>query len=290
MSSSTALLPKDRKKTDHPIFLRITHSPWVIIDQKTLVSLQFIVSVYLTGSLILIANYDVEQNQIGWSTVFNFSNIAYFMQALYSWIAFSWTFMHLHYPHHDTQPRSFSTRLQAMFSPPRQNQTTHNRAWFSIFYYAVNSFPFLAAGVQWLVLIPNNQSVVPGNEIFGNGRFREFYFVSKYAVNSLIALMEITMFSSIKRADALWAHIFGITALSLLYTGWAYVGNAVTGRFEYYFLDPEVEGWDNASASIMAFAGAANFALFIAYVLTAIRERLSTTREERTGGYESLPR
>jgi hypothetical protein len=103
MSSSTALLPKDRKKTDHvrtldisldltnnrkPIFLRVTHSPWVIIDQKTLLSLRFAVSVFLTSSLILIVNYDVQENQLGWLTVFSFSNIAYFLQALYSWIAF----------------------------------------------------------------------------------------------------------------------------------------------------------------------------------------------------------
>lgn len=202
--------------------------------------------------------------------------------------------MHLHYPHHGSQTQSASTRVQRFFSPPRQRNATNNRAFFSIFYYAVNSFPHVVTAIHWAILIPRKESQIPGlqtpaecpintlltsctvDEIFGHGWLVRFFVLNKYAVNSIIALFEIFFFSSIKRADvspcsavaptaeeanlrqAVWAHIFGLTFMSGLYVGWSYVGYAATEKFTYYFFDHNQVGWDDASAAIMAFIASAN--------------------------------
>lgn len=66
--------------------------------------------------------------------------------------------MHLHYPHHGSAASSYATRLQAFFSPPRQNHSTKNRAIFSIFYTAVVVFPQVVTLVYWLILVPHKQT------------------------------------------------------------------------------------------------------------------------------------
>jgi hypothetical protein len=103
MTSSTALLPKDRKKDDHvghplhhqsintdncqPIFLRVCHSPWISIGQKALVGLRSLAASYLFVSFLAIIKYELERNKTGLVTIFKFSNIAYFIQLLYNAIA-----------------------------------------------------------------------------------------------------------------------------------------------------------------------------------------------------------
>ncbi|KAG9232222.1 hypothetical protein BJ875DRAFT_515129 [Amylocarpus encephaloides] len=281
MSSSTALLsllPKDPKKLDHPIFLRICYSPWATIDQETLLALRLITSAYLTFSFVLHMSYEMNHNKHGWLTVYEFANISYFLQAMYSWIAFTWTFMHLHYPHHGSQTQNSSTRMQKFFSPPRQSKSS-NKVWFSIFYYAVNSLPHVATGIYWFILVPKGQSTIPGDQTFGHGWLREFYVTSKFGVNSIVALMEI----------AVWAHIFGTTFLSLAYVGWAYVGYSATGKFGYYFFDHNKVGWDDATAAIMVFCAACNTAFVFVNGLTASREQLTKKCEQKSYDYISLP-
>lgn len=65
--------------------------------------------------------------------------------------------MHLHYPHHGNSASSHTTRLQAFFSPPRQHQSTKNRAFFSIFYTVAVVFPHVVTLVYWLILVPHKQ-------------------------------------------------------------------------------------------------------------------------------------
>jgi hypothetical protein len=71
-----------------PIFLRICHSPWMSIGQKVLVALRGITFAYLVMSFFMIFDYEIDRNEHGWLTVFEFSNIAYFLQLLYQGIAF----------------------------------------------------------------------------------------------------------------------------------------------------------------------------------------------------------
>jgi hypothetical protein len=68
--------------------------------------------------------------------------------------------MHLYYPHHASQLPSHTTRLQKLFSPPRQHPTTNNRAFFSIFYTAAVVLPHMVSLIHWLIVAPHNK--IPG--------------------------------------------------------------------------------------------------------------------------------
>lgn len=83
-----------------PIFLRVCHSPWVSIGQKSLVGLRLLTAVYLLISFLMIIYYEIKCNNHGWLTVFEFSNIVYFLQLLYEWIAFVSTYPPITLPHY----------------------------------------------------------------------------------------------------------------------------------------------------------------------------------------------
>jgi hypothetical protein len=74
--------------------------------------------------------------------------------------------MHLHYPHHGSQPRSAATNFQKLMSPPRQHNSSGNKHWFSIFYYAANTFPLVSAFIHWVILVPKGKSTIPGRSFF----------------------------------------------------------------------------------------------------------------------------
>src|SRR5271156_2274019 len=66
--------------------------------------------------------------------------------------------MHLHYPRHGSSASLHATPLHAFFSPPRQNQSTNNRAFFSIFYTVTVVFSYVVTLVYWLILVPHKQT------------------------------------------------------------------------------------------------------------------------------------
>jgi hypothetical protein len=68
--------------------LRVCHSPWIAIGQQALVILRGITAAYLLISFVMIIHYDLKFNEHGWLTAFEFSNIVYFLQVIYAWIAF----------------------------------------------------------------------------------------------------------------------------------------------------------------------------------------------------------
>jgi hypothetical protein len=125
--------------------------------------------------------------------------------------------MHLYYPHHGSQPRTFKTRMQSFFSPSRQNNSTKNRTWFSIFYTAANTFPLASAAIHWFVMVPTEHAtMIPGtsaslawrtlltlsgDQTFGHGWYTTFFVLNKYAISAAIAFVEIFFLSSIKRQE-----------------------------------------------------------------------------------------
>jgi len=291
MASSTALLPKDNtKKNDHPIFSRVCHSPWVSIGQKSLVVLRLATAAYTITTLGMLIDYEQKHYKRGWSTVFDFSNITFLLQTVYALTAFTWTFMHLYYPHHSNGEQTIMTRIQRFFSPPKQNPKTKNRAFFSIFYTAAQSFPHVATAIQWAVLVPMNRSVDHPHEIFKHGWIKGFYYVNKYGVNSLLALIEVFFLSSIRQQHPIWAHVQGLIVLSLSYIGWAYVGYIVTDQYPYYFLDKHEVGWEYVVTAVTSFVAAGQVAFAFTYQLTRFREMLCDKMDKKASdGYMQLP-
>jgi hypothetical protein len=88
MSSSTALLPKTGKKDDHPIFLRVCHSPWVSISQRLLVIVRGFIALYMTIVFYMLLYYDLKVVEHGWLIPFELPNIIYLLQVLYAWTTF----------------------------------------------------------------------------------------------------------------------------------------------------------------------------------------------------------
>jgi len=127
-----------------------------------LVALRGLIAAYLLASFISIIHYDLKYLHRGRLVLFEFSNIVYFLQLVYAVIAFTWTYMHLNYPHHASQNQSPSTRTQKFFSPPRQHPSTNNRTFFSIFYTAAVTFPLVVTFIYWAVLIPKHEAAIPG--------------------------------------------------------------------------------------------------------------------------------
>ncbi|KUJ07623.1 uncharacterized protein LY89DRAFT_660408 [Mollisia scopiformis] len=289
MSSSTALLPKDRKKDDHPIFLRVCHSPWSGIGQKALVGLRGLAAAYMLASFALIINYELQHLKHDWLTIFEFSNVQYLLQVMYHVIAFTWTFMHLHYPHHGSQEQTFATQVQKFLSPPRQHATTKNRTWFSIFYSAANAFPFTSTLIHWAVMIPSKKTSIPADQIFNHGWHTTFFVLNKWGVSSLLSFIEVLFFSSIRCPEPVGAHVAGLGALSFIYVGWQYVGYIVSDKFAYFFFDHKQVGWEYVIASWFFFAIVNNISYFFVYGVTAVRQQLTKKGDGKKSGYQQLP-
>jgi hypothetical protein len=118
--------------------------------------------------------------------------------------------MHLYYPHHGSAAPSAATMMQKIFSPPRQNQSTNNKLFYSIFYTAAVTFPFVVTLVYYLILVPHNNGDFTSafgltddltDNLFGHGWFKPFMVFNKYGVNCLAALIEVFVLSSVKRQE-----------------------------------------------------------------------------------------
>ncbi|EKD17407.1 uncharacterized protein L3040_002905 [Drepanopeziza brunnea f. sp. 'multigermtubi'] len=288
MSSSTALLPK-AKKDDHPIFLRVCHSPWTVIGQKALVGLRALIAVYLLVSFIVLIDYEVKHTEDGYLAYFRFSNVSYMIQLLYHWIAFVWTFMHLHYPHHSSSTSSNATAIQKAFSPPKQNPDTNNRTWFSIFYTLAQTWPLVSAFLHWAILAPKGKTTIPANDTFGHGSSTTFYVIDKYAVSAIIALIEIIFLSSIRRQVPIATHVGGLSFLTALFIGWVYIGYTLTGKCALFFLDNKQMKWEHVIEGWVGLIVVTNIFFSFVYFITGARESLTRKGENKNTGYQSLP-
>ncbi|RKF76778.1 hypothetical protein GcM1_224022 [Golovinomyces cichoracearum] len=161
MSSSTPLLPKKTNKGyDQSIFLRICHSPWKFLEQRTVIGLRGLIVIYLLISLIINIYLEVSHSKSGWLAFFEFSIGVSFLQLLYESIALVWTAMHLYVPYNRNQAFSAAERVKRLLSPPAQSPRSRQSIGFSIFYTAANTFPYVSAVIFWAVLVPSGRSFV----------------------------------------------------------------------------------------------------------------------------------
>ncbi|KAJ8058195.1 hypothetical protein OCU04_012394 [Sclerotinia nivalis] len=291
MSSSTALLPGgSNKKNDHPIFLRACHSPWINISQKCLVYLRGALAAYFLISSFVILHYELEILKNGWLVVYNLSNIVYGFQTLYAWVAFIWTFMHLYYPHNnDNNSSSLSGCIRKFLSPSRKNTNTNAKYLFSVFHWVILAFPHVVTFIHWAVVVPRNETEIPGDTIFDD-KLTTYFIFSKYCLNSVAALIELFILSSIKRSDPVWNHVTAIAVLLLAYVGWAAVGKSFLGKYTYFFLDHEKLGWEYYWASVAAFVVLGELFFVFVYSLTGVRESMTKKQsDDRSTGYQRLP-
>ncbi|CAD6447242.1 e9a439e8-1922-4531-bfe6-c9bfcc2e65f3 [Sclerotinia trifoliorum] len=291
MSSSTALLPNgSNKKNDHPIFLRACHSPWINISQKCLVYLRGALAAYFLISSLVILHYELEILKNGWLVIYNLSNIVYGLQTLYAWVAFIWTFMHLYYPHNnDNNSSSLSGYMRRFLSPSRKNTNTNGKYLFSVFHWVILAFPHVVTFIHWAVIVPRNKTEIPGDTIFDD-KLTTYFIFSKHGLNSVVALSELFILSSIKRCDPVWNHVTAIAVLLLAYVGWAAVGKFYVGKYTYFFLDYEKLGWEYYWTSVAAFIVLGELFFAFVYSLTGVRESMTKKQsDDRGAGYQRLP-
>ncbi|RAL65017.1 hypothetical protein DID88_001125 [Monilinia fructigena] len=291
MSSSTALLPGgSNRKNDHPIFLRACHSPWLSVSQKSLVFLRGSLATYLLASSLLILHYELEVQKNGWLVVYDLSNIVFGLQTLYAWITFTWTFMHLYYPHNnDNNSSSISAYTRRFLSPSRRNSNSNEKYSFSIFHWVVIAFPHLVTFVHWVILIPRNEVSIPNDKIFDD-RLTTFVTFNKYCVNSVIAFIELFILSSIKRSDPVWNHVVAFAIIIFMYVGWSAIGHGCIGKYAYFFLDHEKIGWEYYWASVSGLVFLSELFFVFVYSVTGVRESMTKKQsEDKSIGYQRLP-
>ena len=91
--------------------------------------------------------------------------------------------------------------------------------------------------------------------------------------------------------------------MSILYTGWVFVGYIVTDRYAYYFFDHKKIGWESVAAAFVAFVALEVICMnpfpcvttvmlilvvfLFVYGLTGIREKCTKKSENKS--YTRLP-
>ncbi|KAK3935571.1 hypothetical protein QBC46DRAFT_358152 [Diplogelasinospora grovesii] len=274
---------------DHPIFLRVCHSPWPCITQTVLVYLRAFVVAYLTALGIMLLDYNLdgqEDAHTAWSIVFQFPTLAFVLLWIYHIIAFSWTFTHLYYPDVDQEDRRWEYMVLRLMSPPFQTLRSRNRLYFSLFYTAVHVFVFTNALLYWGVAVPLGHGHFPGGsdpaiwatngDLFGDGWFAPFCIINLYGVTAFIAFLEITIFNSIKRQVPVPTHVFALMFLLSSYLGFAAFGKLLTGHSPFFWLDPDFAGRTEILAAYCAaftLLGPTVFAFM--YGLIGMRENIA---------------
>lgn len=199
----------------------------------------------------------------------------------------SWTLQHLLAPYGRLLPDEQAkgeilAQTQASVLVPTSTDTSSKRYLvFSTFYTASVTFPFAVSIAYWLVLYPSDPVVDSG----GKGRtLHRFVLISITVLNSGIALVEITVLSSIRKQKGLTAQVAGIIAIYLLYAMWTVFGRFVTGEYVYKFFDPDYAGWRGVATTDIVILSLTVTVLFAQRGLHTLREILAWKAERDPSG------
>ncbi|KAK0721656.1 hypothetical protein B0T26DRAFT_643757 [Lasiosphaeria miniovina] len=286
---------------DHPIFLRVCHSPWPWLNQSTLVYLRSAILSYLTVVGWMLIDYKIykrEDAHTAWRILFQFSTLAYVLLWFYHLVAFSWSFTHLYYPDIQDGDQRWESRILRKMSPPIQTLHSRKRLYFSLFYTFVHVVVFMNAIIYWTVLVPAEHGHFPKKDeaadesvedFFGDGWFKPFCIINLWGVIALLGFVEILILNSVKRPVPVPTHIFTIMFFLSGYLGWAAFGKILTDHYPYFWMDPEaMEKTEIVAAYSSAFVGLGATVVFaFIYGLIGIRENL-TKRDEQPAQFNAV--
>lgn len=219
---------------------------WPFLTQKTLVAVRAAISGYLSVVFALAMFHGVSFSQKGKQFAFEASNISLTIQIVYYWITTFRALQHLMAPYGRLPPEeqtkgNFPAQIQAGLSIPTSTNINSKRSSeFSTFYTASVTFPFVISIAYWLVLYPS----VPVSDYGGNDQTLYYFLLINITVlNSVIALLEIMILSSVRKPKDLAIEVIAIIAIYLLYAIWAVFGRFITGEYVYKYFDPDYAGW-----------------------------------------------
>ncbi|KAK8063536.1 hypothetical protein PG996_008188 [Apiospora saccharicola] len=293
--ATTPLLPgpsSSASSDSHPIFLRACHSPWRWINQSVLTLIRFVISSYLLAVMGISLKYKLEQedDHTRWRIPFQFSSVSFILLLLYNLLVTVWTFMHLLLPKElpedpaECHGHQFRNKAINAFLPPSRNRYGNHThpIWFSLLYTVSHVFTFMNTIIYWAVLVPaghggfqpphaphrhphapDNSTVAgydPHKGLFEEGHLKAFSIINVWSITSVIALLEILLFNSIRRQT---------------------LGKLVTGHAGLFFLDPELMGnvHGAALAASVLFVTLAPGIFSYMYGLIAMRESMSAVHE-----------
>ena len=215
MPESTPLLPRsNRPPHEHPIFLRVCHSPWYFLGQRALLLLRGLIATYMTAVLAVAIDYERREATHGELFIFKAGPISFVVQIIYYWITtvscssppsklslivFSlvqlWTLQHLFWPRYrEDSDDGLLTRVKNIFSIPRTTAfNSKNRLAFSIFYTCATTFPYVVTFLYWFVLNDGTGC------IFKLGPIQAMMHVNMYGIGAVIALVETMILSSVRK-------------------------------------------------------------------------------------------
>ncbi|KAK3389189.1 hypothetical protein B0H63DRAFT_463150 [Podospora didyma] len=288
---------------DHPIFLRVCHSPWSWLSQGTLVYLRAGIVAYLTAVGGMLIDYKINHRgddaHTSWRILFQFSSLAFVLLWLYHFIAFCWGFTHLYYPDVEEDDQSWESRVLLKMSPPVQTARSRKRFYFSLFYTIVHVVVFMNALIFWTVLVPQDHGHLPkGHEaesysdvgdFFSDGWFEPFCVLNLWVFTTFLASAEILVLNSVKRQVPVPSHVFAIIFFLSCYIGWAAFGKIVTDHYPFFWMDPEAMGKKEIVAAYASgFVGLGPTVFAFMYGLIGMRENL-TKKDDSSSQFKQSP-
>ncbi|KAI9747842.1 MAG: hypothetical protein M1835_001962 [Candelina submexicana] len=312
MSETNPLLPRAEDLPPEPsIFLRVCHSPWVFISDRTLAITRGLIACYLTAIFAADVDFEVVDAKRGKLFFFMMGTGSLFIQVVYYWISFFWTYQNYWDPqskgsdvqegHNIIHPSNIWAAIRRVFRMPQTEG--RNAVLFTIFYSAAVTIPFVVTIVFWLIMIPSKPFSKPDRSSvrwfhksspddrppveggiedhpFSRGFFKAFMFINLHVINSFIALAEIFFLNSVKKQSPSWIHIVGLIVLDLLYVAWLYIGRVITGVYVYKFIDPSYKGTKPVVVSIISVTSFTVTMFSIVSAFHGLRE-IATARGEK---------
>ncbi|KAG8161265.1 hypothetical protein KVR01_009529 [Diaporthe batatas] len=301
-----------RSGGDHPIFLRVAHSPWRPLNQNALGYIRAALVAYLIATAGMLLDYEIKHRPSeysNWRIPFQFSAVTWFFLIVYHVLVFSWTITHMHWPDIDANDTRWESRLLRFMSPPEQTADGRGRIYFSLFHVVTHVFALMNVIVYWTIQAPSGHAhlPVPGDGGDGGGDdgdgdafmlfedgpsknpfklvkgwFPMFILFNLYVFPALEVVAESVILNSMRRPDPVPTHLFASIGSAALYLGYAAIGGKLTGDNAFFWLDESIVGSkEKVTAYCTGFVALAAASFATLYGLVGMRESISDRAHSR---------